>query len=75
MAEGKLTRPSARKAASERAAEKLEAGERRFLIRMTDRSYRAIRNAAFARDLPMKGLLLGLARDSGIEIDPQDLGQ
>lgn len=70
----KLVRPSVAKQNAAADAAKLTAeDEHRLLIRMRKTSHKALKTAAFERDISIKSLVLTLARDAGIPVDPADI--
>jgi predicted DNA-binding ribbon-helix-helix protein len=55
-------------------AAKLEReSEHRLLVRLSKSSWRSLKVAAAERNTTIKNLLLSLARDAGIKINPADL--
>jgi hypothetical protein len=67
-----LLRPSTAKDAAVREASKLEREEHRLLLRLTKENYIALRVAASQRAISIKRLVLTLAADAGIAVDPDD---
>lgn len=72
---GGIRRPSVVKEEARREAAKIagDAEEHRYLIRMTERTEWALKQAAAQRRMSVKYMLLKLAQESGVDVDPADL--